>query len=293
MLKKLIFLSFLLSIQADLILCQSLKNPTEIYLMAPPLKIIESKALVSEAVAHLLPQTGLVRVTKEDKKGLPLLFVGPSQASITPLAPVDPETVQGAHTGVLATLASFDLNFAPEIERSSLVLILIKEDEVEDEDVLQALMTLVPGVEALFERTKERISREVFEELLHLIHYYIIDTQPDHKLLSEEIEKAYQDSVKHGFYNPRMYQEAYPEGDDIHPGANFIRGEYLATIAKVCFGFFEGESHDKDSQSQVEYPFTTRREVRLHDPASYRIFTMLFKEHILRYDDLLDVISIK
>ena len=194
---------------------------------------------------------------------------------------------------MLATLASFDLNFSHEIETSQLVLILIGEDEVENQEIAPVLMELVPGVEALFGRTGQGIAREVFEELLHLIHYYIIDTHPHHQLLSEEIEKAYLDSVGRGFYNPRMYQEAYPEGDDIHPGADFIRGEYLATVAKVCFGFFEGISHNQDSQGQVEYPFTTRREVQEHDPSSYHVFKMLFKENILRFDDLLDVLSIK
>jgi len=271
---------------------QSEKNPLETYLTAPGLEIVESKTLVPEAVARLLPQAGLVRLALEEKKGLPLLFVGSSRSATTPLKPVSPETVQGARTGVLATLASFDINFAPEIERSSLVLIIVKEDEVEDEDVSPGLMELVPGVEALFERSKEEIAREVFEELLHLIHFYIIDTHPHHQLLSEEIEKAYLESVELGFYNPRMYQEAYPDGDDIHPDADFVRGEYLATIAKVCFGFFEGASHNKDSRGQVEYPFTTRQEVQQLDPSSYRIFKTLFKEHILRFDDLLDVISI-
>lgn len=271
---------------------QNEKNPIQVYLLAPALEIIESKAVIPEKVARLLPQAGLVKQSKEQKKGLPLLFMGSTRSSSTSLAPVKLETVQAARLGVLATLASFDLNFIQDIENSPLVLILVTEEEVENENVVRILMELVPGVEALFERTGEGIAREVFEELLHLIHYYIIDKQPEHKLLAEEIEKAYQDSVRQGFYNPRMYQEAYPEGDDIHPDADFVRGEYLATIAKVCFGFFEGASHNKDSRGQVEYPFTTRQEVQQLDPSSYRIFKTLFKEHILRFDDLLDVISI-
>jgi hypothetical protein len=271
---------------------QSGKNPMDTYMLAPPLEIISSKSLIPGGTARLLPQAGLVKLHKDQEKGMPLLFVSPSQAETTPLAPINVETVEGARTGVLATLASFDLNFTHDIENSRLALILVREEEVENEEVVSVLKELVPGVEALFERTPETIAREVFEELLHLIHYYIIDARSQYRLLSEEIDKAYRESVKAGFYNPRMYQEAYPEGDDIHPDADFVRGEYLATIAKVCFGFFEGQSHDGDSQGQVEYPFTTRQEVQQNDTASYRIFCLLFKENILRFDDLLDIISL-
>jgi len=276
---------------SSILWAQTEKNAIDAYLLAPPLEIIEAENLVPETVSRLLPRAGLVRISNTDKKGLPLLFVGTSSAGPTTLASVDRETVQGARTGVLATLAGFDYNFSPEIDTSKLVLILVKEEEVEEEEVAKVLMELVPGVEALFERTNEKIAREVFEELLHLIHYYIIDTHPQHKLLSEEINTAYQDSVELGFYHPRMYREAYPDGDDIHPHADFVRGEYLATIAKVCFGFFEGQTHNTDSRGLVEYPFTTRQEVQQHDPSSYRIFGMLFKEHILSFNDLLDLVS--
>ena len=272
---------------------QTEKNPLGAYLTAPGLQIVESETLVPEAVARLLPQAGLVRLTSEEKKGLPLLFVGPSHSATTPLKPVSPDTVQGARTGVLATLASLDLNYTHEIETSQLVLILIGEEEVENQEIAAVLMELVPGVEALFERTGRGIAREVFEELLHLIHYYIIDTHPHHQLLSEEIEKAYLDSVGSGFYNPRMCQEAYRRVM-YYSGADFIRGEYLATVAKVCFGFFEGISHSQDSLGQVEYPFTTRRgRCRSTIPPPIDVFKMLFKENILHFDDLLDVLSIK
>ena len=55
---------------------QTEENPLGAYLTAPVLQIVESETLVPEAVARLLPQAGLVRLTSEEKKGLPLLFVG-------------------------------------------------------------------------------------------------------------------------------------------------------------------------------------------------------------------------
>ena len=48
---------------------------------------------------------------------------------------------------------------------------MVREEEVENEEVVSVLKELVPGVEALFERTPETAAREVFEELLHLIHF--------------------------------------------------------------------------------------------------------------------------
>jgi hypothetical protein len=266
------------------------QNPLKAYLTAPSLEVVKSQTLVPASVAGLLPDAGLVKFSSDQKKGLPLLFAegtGPTR-----IAPVDLETVRGARLGVLATLASFDLNFTSDLEKSQLVLILVKEEEVENEEIVRFLMELVPGVEALFERTPQAIAREVFEELLHLIHYYIIDRQSPYQLLSEEIDKAYQESVRLGFYNPQLYREAYPEGDDIHPEADFVRGEYLATVAKVCFGFFEGKEHAADSHGRVEYPFTNRQEVLRNDPVSYRLFGMLFKESILRFDDILDVLTL-
>lgn len=271
---------------------QTEKNPISAYLIAPELEIIASHTLIPAAVSRFLPQAGLVRLTLGDKKGLPLLFAGSTPSSPTALAPVDPETVRGARTGVLATLASFEHNFSRDIDGTQLYLILVEEEEMENEEVARALKELVPEVEILFERGPKSIAREVFEALLHLVHFDIIDKNPQYKLLSEEIDRAYRESVKAGLYQPHLHRKAYPGGDDIHPGADLVRGDYLATIAKVCYGFFEGNTPDADAQGPADYPFTSRREVQQNDPASYRIFSMLFKEKILSYDDLIEVLSL-